>query len=185
MQKFHQPQTLHHEKNHPPHADAYVPTTTESDESKNPSKPPPNAPTEPSACLRRTPQPSMTSPQQTETKGEGPSSTPPTLQGLSNEDMADSNTKIAPHPDTPQTNIKTHLLSDDYYAPAAVIHLERNKVQVDLGTVFTHLIRKTGLSDPKMSTDEDEGTDQVRSCLACSVEGSTLCSRCPEHDILD
>ena len=35
-----------------------------------------------------------------------------------------------------------------------------------------------------MSTDEDEGTDQVRSCLACSVEGSTLCSRCPEHDIL-
>ena len=35
-----------------------------------------------------------------------------------------------------------------------------------------------------MSTDEGEGTDQVRSCLACSVEGSTLCSRCPEHDIL-
>ena len=35
-----------------------------------------------------------------------------------------------------------------------------------------------------MSTHEDEGTDQVRSCLACSVEGSTLCSRCPEYDIL-
>ena len=35
-----------------------------------------------------------------------------------------------------------------------------------------------------MFTDEGEGTDQVRSCLACSVEGSTLCSRCPDYDIL-
>ena len=52
--------------------------------------------------------------------------------------------------------MKTHLLSDDYYTPAALIHLERNKVPVGLGTVFSHLIRKTGLSDPKISTDEEQ-----------------------------
>ena len=52
--------------------------------------------------------------------------------------------------------MKTHLLSDEYYTPAILIHLERNKVPVDLGTVFSHLIRKTGLSDQKISTDEEQ-----------------------------
>ena len=52
--------------------------------------------------------------------------------------------------------MKTTVPPDEYYTPGILNHLELHKIPVGLGTVFTHLIRKTGLSDRKISTEEEE-----------------------------
>ena len=81
---------------------------------------------------------------------------PGLLQLLHNEEAMDSDPPIVPDPKTPQTNMKTTVPPDEYYTPGILNHLELHKVPVGLGTVFTHLIRKTGLSDRKIPTDEEE-----------------------------
>ena len=131
-------------------------TSKVSDRLKGPSKTTPDASTKSPTVLQQPQQPSIPSAKQAEKTGEVPSNTPPALRSLSNDDTTDSITEIAPNPETPQTSIKTQLPSGEYYTTAALIHLERQKFQVDIGTVFSHFVRKSGLSDPESSTDEEQ-----------------------------
>merc|ERR1712115_469191 len=68
----------------------------------------------------------------------------------------DSDPSIIPDSKTAQTNMKPPVPTEDYYIPRTLNHLRRHNISVGLGTVFTHLIRKTGLSDRKTPTDEEE-----------------------------